>query len=128
MNLCWVTIDVSDMEKSIAFYQQVAGLVVKRRAKPAPTVDIVFMGSGDAARETGVGTELELFHDGGEATPRYGEDISLGFTVDSVERTMALLKSKGIAIHSGPFQPNPHLKFVFAQDPDGLKIQFVENL
>lgn len=58
----------------------------------------------------------------------YGADISLGFEVNSVDQMMELVKSKGIAMHSGPFQPNPHVKFFFVLDPNGLKIQFVENI
>ena len=40
---------------------------------------------------------------------------------------MTSMKEKGIPIHSGPFQPNPHARFFFVLDPNGLKIQFVEN-
>jgi len=39
-----------------------------------------------------------------------------------------LVKEKGIDIHSGPFQPNPHIKYFFVMDPNGLKIQFVGNI
>lgn len=41
---------------------------------------------------------------------------------------MALVKEKGVEITSGPFQPNPSTKFFFITDPNGMKIQFVENL
>jgi len=58
----------------------------------------------------------------------YGEHISLGFEVNSVDEMMNLIKEKGIAIHSGPFQPNPHTRFFYLLDPNGLKIQFVENI
>lgn len=38
------------------------------------------------------------------------------------------LKDKGIEIQAGPFQPNPYIKFIYILDPNGLKIQFVENI
>jgi len=38
------------------------------------------------------------------------------------------LKEKGIDIHSGPFQPNPDIKFFYLLDPNGLKVQLVENI
>lgn len=41
---------------------------------------------------------------------------------------LAFVKEKGIDIHSGPFQPNSHIKFFYVMDPNGLKIQFVENI
>ena len=38
------------------------------------------------------------------------------------------LKEREIEPSSGPFQPNPHIKFFFIEDPDGYSVQFVENL
>ena len=57
-----------------------------------------------------------------------GQDISLGFEVESLDEMLAQLKIKGIDIHSGPFQPNPHLKFFYLLDPNGLRVQLVENI
>lgn len=37
-------------------------------------------------------------------------------------------KNGCIDIHSGPFQPNPHTKFIYLLDPNGLKVQLVENI
>jgi lactoylglutathione lyase len=125
MKFCWVTINVCDMEKSIAFYRDVVGLTMNRRMAPRPGIEIAFMGEAGASS---TGTEVELYYDAANARPSYSEDLSLGFRVESVEKTMAMLERKGVKVHSGPFQPNPHLKFVFVQDPDGVKIQFVENL
>ncbi|ODS49840.1 MAG: lactoylglutathione lyase, partial [Halanaerobium sp. 4-GBenrich] len=34
---------------------------------------------------------------------------------------------KNIVIQSGPISPNPKIEFFFVLDPNGLKIQFVEN-
>jgi len=47
--------------------------------------------------------------------------------VDSLDAAMVLVKEKGYEILSGPFQPNPHIKFFYVLDPNGMKIQFVEN-
>jgi len=57
-----------------------------------------------------------------------GKDISLGFVVDSIERMSEILKKNNISIYSGPFQPNPSIKFLYILDPNGIKIQFVENI
>jgi len=40
---------------------------------------------------------------------------------------MEIVKEKGIDIESGPIQPNPQTKFFFVLDPNGYRIQFVEN-
>ena len=45
-------------------------------------------------------------------------------TNDMIQR----LKEKHIAVHSGPFQPNPHIKFAYVLDPNGIRIQLVENI
>lgn len=54
--------------------------------------------------------------------------ISIGFEVDSLDRMLEFAKERGIPVHSGPFQPGPKTRFFFVQDPNGLKVQFVENL
>ena len=38
------------------------------------------------------------------------------------------IKEKGLSVYEGPFQPNPTIKFFYVLDPNGLKIQFVENI
>jgi len=38
------------------------------------------------------------------------------------------LKEKCMDILSGPYQPNPHIKFFYLLDPNGLKVQLVENM
>ncbi len=120
MDFCWVTINVKDMEKSLAFYRDVVGLPVHRTMKPMPGAEIAFLGKAG-------GTQVELIRNDKNANPSYGADISLGFVVESADAAMADLKAKGVAIHSGPFSPNPSIKFFYALDPNGLKIQFVEH-
>jgi lactoylglutathione lyase len=56
------------------------------------------------------------------------ENISWGFTVYSVENTIETLKKDNIEICGEIFQPNPKIKYFFAKDPNGFKIQFVENV
>jgi lactoylglutathione lyase len=119
MEFCWVTINVKDMEQSLAFYRDVVGLRVDRKMKPMPGTEIAFLGNG--------GTEVELIRNEKNSDCQYGKDISLGFVVDSVERAMVEMKEKGVTIHSGPFQPNPQVKFFYVLDPNGLRVQFVER-
>jgi len=108
------------MEESLRFYQEIVGLNIDRRFSTGPGNEIVFLGDGE--------TKIELIYHEGSKNSGIGQDISLGFEVDSVDRMMDFVKGKGIAIHSGPIQPSPQVKFFFVLDPNGLKIQFVENL
>jgi lactoylglutathione lyase len=57
-----------------------------------------------------------------------GPDISWGFKVDSLDDMMKVVKEKGITIESGPVQPSPHTRFFFIKDPNGMKIQLVEQM
>ncbi|AWI04577.1 VOC family protein [Clostridium drakei] len=120
MKFCWSTLTVKDLEESLKFYEDIVGLKVQQRFKGGPGMEIAFLGEGE--------TKIELIYNSNVKEVNYGADISLGFEVNSVDQIMELVKSKGIAVHSGPFQPNPHVKFFFVLDPNGLKIQFVENI
>jgi len=39
-----------------------------------------------------------------------------------------LINKKGIEIKTGPVQPNPHIKYFIVQDPNGIKVQFAEQI
>ena len=120
MKFCWVTISVKDLEKSLEFYTKVVGLSVDRMMNPNPKMRIAFLGSGE--------TKVELIYDEGSKSRDYGKDVSIGFEVDSIDTFMGVLREKGIEIESGPHQPNPMIKFIYVLDPNGFRVQFVENI
>jgi len=119
MKFCWCTLSVKNLDKSINFYQDIVGLPLGRRFPAGPGVEICFMGEGE--------TKLELVCEQKYSIPT-GVGVSLGFEVKSVEDMLDFLKEREIEPSSGPFQPNPHIKFFFIEDPDGYSVQFVENL
>lgn len=120
MNFCWCTVYVSNMEESLWFYQEIVGLSIDRRYKGGAGVDIVFLGDGE--------TKVELICDASHKASGNFEGISMGFEVKSLNEKMEYVKEKGVDINGGPFQPNSHVKFFFVKDPNGLTIQFVENI
>ena len=120
MTYCWTTITVTDLKKSLAFYQDVIGLKIARRMQPNQDMEIAFLGEGE--------TQVELIWNRATTAVSFGKDISIGFIVESLEQFRKLLEEKGVPVHSGPFQPNPFIKFLYIQDPDGLKVQLVENI
>lgn len=101
MKFCWSTLFVNNMEESLKFYQEIIGLKEDRRFKAGPEMEIAFLGDGE--------TKVELIWDAKNQDVNLGKDISLGFQVDSLDDMMTFVKEKGIDIHSGPFQPNPHV-------------------
>jgi lactoylglutathione lyase len=120
MKFCWSTLNVKNMEESLKFYEEVVGLTVDKRFQAGPGMEIAFLGDGE--------TKVELIYNENSTDINVGKDISWGFEVKSVDEMMNFVKEKGIAIEGGPFQPNPHVKFFYVKDPNGLKIQFVENM
>jgi lactoylglutathione lyase len=116
MAFLWCTVRVKDLERSVKFYEDVVGLKVVHRL-PGPHGDIVFLGAGGE-------TLLELM---GGRSKNVDEDISIGFSTGDLDALTKELHARGVKIHSGPFSPAPGVHFLFVQDPDGLKVQFVEQ-
>ena len=106
------------MAESLKFYQEIVGLSISRRNEGGPN-QIVFLGDGE--------TKVELIYSEANKNIEIGKDIAIGFEIDSVEEKMAFLKEKGIPIHSGPFTPHPGVTFFFIQDPNGLRVQFIQG-
>ena len=119
MRFCWTTITVNNMEESLDFYKDIVGLTLNHRFGAGPGIEIAFLGNGE--------TKIELVAYQNKEKSQIGTDISVGFLVDSLDEKLAFVKEKKIPIHSGPFQPTPGTRFFFIIDPNGLKIQFVEQ-
>jgi len=107
------------MSESIQFYKEIVGLPVMNQIPAGPDTQITFLGAGD--------TQVELIYHTGRQDVTFGRDISIGFEVPSIDELMVLLNEKGIDIKAGPLQPNPFMKFLFIEDPNGVRIQFVER-
>lgn len=119
MKLTVVAIHVTELEQSIRFYEDIIGLQVLQRFSAGPDQEIAYMGSDGAEVELIGHKELDsLSHD---------SHLSLGFQVDSLDETMKEIEEKGVKIESGPFEPNPQIRFCFIQDPNGVSIQIIER-
>lgn len=118
MNFLWSTLNVTDIQKSIDFYSDILGLEIVRRFETGHGT-IAFLGKDE--------TKIELISDGSNREISVGPDISWGFSVESLDDTIKMLDEKGIKIVAGPIQPSPSIRFIFINDPDGMKIQLVEN-
>ena len=121
MSYLWTTIKVKDLEESIKFYQEIVGLKLQRSFEAGPGREIAFLAAAEGE------TEVELIDDQAKESVDVGQDISLGFEIDSVTEKIEFLKEKGIGIESGPIAPNSEIEFFYVLDPNGIKIQFVEN-
>ena len=120
MKISWVTLYVKDMKESVEFYEKIVGLEVQRTFSIGSDKNFTFLGNGE--------TEIELIEDKQFEEIDMGKSISFGFVVDNLEDKLEFVKENGIKIHSGPISPNPSIKFFYVLDPNGLKIQFAENI
>lgn len=119
MRLAHVTIMVKNMDESLDFYQNIVGLPIVNRFQAGPDQEIVFLGEGE--------TLVELIYNRNIQKSNIGQDISIGFGVKNLDESLGFIKEKKMELHSGPFQPNETTRFFFVEDPNGLKIQFIEQ-
>ncbi|HPY11795.1 MAG TPA: VOC family protein [Sphaerochaeta sp.] len=118
MKFLWTTIEVVNVDESVRFYQEIVGLSVDHRIAGEAT-DIAFMGDGE--------TKIELIAHEGAKPQTGGALISIGFAVDDLDAKIAFLQERGVPITSGPFSPNPRIRFCYVDDPNGVRLQFVEQ-
>lgn len=118
MKMSHVTIMTGCLDESVAFYQDAVGLTIQRDMRDDPQHQIVFLGDGAGS------TRVELV---GVPQGAYsGSGISLGFETDDVQAERAKKEEQGM--NPGPIiSPNPHARFFFIADPNGVQIQFVQE-
>ena len=85
MKFSYVTIRVSDLRKSLEFYTEILGFTEKRRIKPEPGKEIVFL----SGRE---GAGIELIS--GEELQKTVGNISLTFLVPNLYESVEDLTAK----------------------------------
>lgn len=120
MKYLWTTMYVTDMEKSVKFYQEVLGLELERRMQAGPDMELSFFKSQDT------GTEVELICRKDFQGQAQGVALSLGFAVGGdLDAKRAELEEAGYN-PSQIISPNPATRFFFIKDPDGIDIQLVE--
>jgi lactoylglutathione lyase len=115
MKLNHVTIQCRDLQKSVDFYRDIAGLDIVNDFTSGPR-HIVFLTNGEGE------TCIELIDNPDAAYE--GAGISLGFGCEDVDAYRE--KLAGLGYDPTPMiQPNPHVKFFFVKDPDGVQVQFI---
>ena len=115
MHIEHITLRVKSLKESQKFYEEAAGLKLAGDLRP--------MGSPIVFYEDKAGdTKIELIEAPAEALG--GKGISIGFHTEDVEAKRAELEA--IGLNPTPMiSPNPHVKFFFVNDPDGVQIQFI---
>ncbi len=126
MRLLHTMLRVGDLEKSKDFYTNVLGMKLLREMEmPQGRFTLAFVGYGDEKDST----VLELTHNWDTSSYDLGDGYGhVAIGVDDVYATCEAIRGKGgkIVREPGPMKGGgPVLAFV--EDPDGYKIEILEN-
>lgn len=116
MRLNYITLMVRDLERSLAFYQELAGLHVVRRLTPGPG-EIAFLANGEGE------TMLELVHFD-HAEPVSAKGLVISF---QAEGDLAALRETALRLGHRPSEivaQGPKPAHFTLPDPDGIVVEF----
>ena len=126
MRMLHTMLRVGDLDKSLAFYKDVLGMSLLRRADyPDGRFTLAFVGYGDEKDHT----VLELTHNWD--TPRYELGSGYGHIAIEVEdayKACEEVKKRGgkVTREAGPMKHGTTV-IAFVEDPDGYKIEFIQR-
>lgn len=122
MRFAFTTIKTNDLEGSLRFYEDIIGLREMRRINPREGVQCVFLKDEN-------NSVIELVEDKNNL-PRSKEhkgEISIGFSVEDMDKALEMLKNKNIEIVSGPIETPGGVRLLFIEDPNGVEVELVEG-
>ena len=126
MRLLHTMLRVGDLERSKAFYTEVMGMKLLREMKiPAGRFTLAFVGYGGEKNST----VLELTHNWDTDHYDLGEGYGhIAVGVDDVYATCDAIRERGgkIIREPGPMKGGTAV-LAFVEDPDGYKIEILEN-
>ncbi|MFC0308133.1 lactoylglutathione lyase [Gallibacterium trehalosifermentans] len=126
MRLLHTMLRVGDLERSIKFYTEILGMRVLRRSEnPEYKYSLAFVGYDDEDK-TAV---IELTYNWGVSEYDLGSAFGhLAIGVDDIYATCDAVKAAGgkVTREPGPVKGGTTV-IAFIEDPDGYKIEFIEN-
>jgi len=126
MRILHTMLRVGNLERSIAFYQDVLGMkLLRRNDYPEGRFTLAFVGYGDEKSAA----VLELTHNWD--TESYDLGNGFGHVAVAVEDAYAaceLVRQKGgkVTREAGPMKHGTTV-IAFVEDPDGYKIEFIQK-
>ena len=111
---------VSDMDKSISFYQDILGMEVTEEKTSSRGSKLVFL------KFPGTDCDLELCSFPNSGLVHVPEDlVHLAFEVENLEDCINRLNAAGIPITEGPLESSNGTRFIFIEDPDKYEIELM---
>ncbi len=124
MRMLHTMLRVGDLDKSIAFYSDVLGMIeLRRNDYPDGEFTLAFMGYGDEKENT----VLELTHNWGVESYDLGSAYGhIAVEVDDVYEACEKMKQTGgkIIRDAGPMNAGKTI-IAFLEDPDGYQIELI---
>jgi lactoylglutathione lyase len=117
-----VAVRVTDLGRSIEFYTETLGLLVRSRMQLPNGADIAFLGHPSG------GCELELIAGLRDHHPGDGVVHHLAFTADDIPRAFAELQAAGVTMLEVEPQRLANGRMLFSvRGPDGERLQFTSG-
>ncbi|MBV8648493.1 lactoylglutathione lyase [Paludibacterium sp.] len=126
MRMLHTMLRVGNLERSLAFYQQVLGMrLLRRQDFPEGRFTLAFVGYGDESEHT----VLELTHNWDTAEYQLGTGFGhIALEVDDAAAACDAVRAKGgkVTREAGPMKHGTTV-IAFVEDPDGYKIEFIQK-
>jgi len=113
---------VSDLEKTVNFYQKVFGLEVTRRHESPRGSKLVFLAVPNSDEE------IELTYFPGSGPVEVQEDLMhLAFAVEDMNAFADHIKSVGYEFSDGPTESSSGSTFAFVDAPEGYEVEVIQK-
>jgi lactoylglutathione lyase len=113
---------VNDMEETLQFYLDGLGLKLVERKRSPRGSELAFLAVPNSDEL------IEICSYPASGKVQVQEDlVHLAFEVDDLDRTVAFLKEKGIAVTDGPTTTSTGSRFCFIDAPDKYEIELIEK-
>lgn len=113
---------VSDLEKTVDFYQKVFGLEVTRRHESPRGSQLVFLAVPNSDEE------IELTYFPGSGPVEVQEDLMhLAFEVEDMNTFADHIKSAGYEFSDGPTESSSGSTFAFVDAPEGYEVEVIQK-
>ena len=127
MRILHTMLRVGDLERSLAFYQQMLGMTLLRRHDyPEGRFTLAFVGYGGEADSA----VLELTHNWDTTSYELGTAYGhIAIAVDDAAATCAEIRGRGgkVVREAGPMKGGTTV-IAFVEDPDGYKVELIERI
>jgi lactoylglutathione lyase len=118
---------VHDLDKSLRFYTDLLGMkLLRRKDYPDGKFTLAFVGYGDEASHT----VIELTHNWGNEPYQLGTGYGhVAIGVRDIYGACERLGQAGVKIPrpAGPMKADPSMVIAFVEDPDGYKIELIQQ-